>query len=289
MLGCAKSAVQGDYHMHLQKTLPVMLLFGMSACTSEEKTDGDQKAAQTAASGSDSDGDGYSDEEELDAGTDPNDAEDTIYSGGWPYNIDKGSIVDPGWETIAADGATIPNYRAQDQFGDTVDLYDFAGRGRMVVLDVGTKWCGPCKALAEYLSTGDMDSLIWKDEDTNGNGVLDAGEDTDEDGELDLAEYYPWWKSEYSDLRRMVQEGEIYWITILFSDNVSDLATSEDAAEWEEEFPNDSIPVLADTDLVLHDYLDIQSYPAISVLDEDMVFLAYSNGGPYAAFATIFP
>ena len=275
--------------MNRTKTLLVWVATLATGCSSNKDRSDTAAADSPPVPGHDSDGDGYTDEEELDAGTDPEDGGSTIYIGGWPYNLDKGSIADPGWTGEPAEGGIMPNYTAQDQFGDTVSLYDFAGRGNMVVLDVGTKWCGPCKAIAEYLSTGDMSPLIWKNEDSNGNGVLDAGEDLDEDGELDPAEYYPWWKEEYSDLYRMVQEGEIYWITILFSDNDTDPATTEDAAEWEEDYPNDFIPVLADTDLVLHDYLDIQSYPAISVLDQDMAFLAYSNGGPFAAFATIFP
>ena len=212
----------------------------------------------------DSDGDGYTDAQEMHAGTDPNDPTDRIYQGGWPYNMNKDGLISPGWDAIPGPGAMIPEYTAQDQFGDTVNLYDLAGQGKKIVLDVGTEFCGPCKALAAYLSTDDMGHLIWND----------AGE------------YYPWWKAEYSHLYELVQNEDIYWVTILFSEN-EPYTTWEDAAEWEEAFPNEKIIVLADTDLTLYHYLDIQSFPAISVLDENMNFLLYSNSSPAGALQEI--
>jgi len=76
--------------------------------------------------------------------------------------------------------------------------------------------------------------------------------------------------------------------TVLFSKSESSgPAVSDDCEAWHDEFPNDQIPVLADTALELHDYIDVQSYPAMSVLDGDLKFIAYSNSGPYAALAKL--
>ena len=50
----------------------------------------------------DTDSDGYTDGEEVHAGTDPLDPESVIYIGGWPYNMDKESLEDPGWSSKAA-------------------------------------------------------------------------------------------------------------------------------------------------------------------------------------------
>jgi thiol-disulfide isomerase/thioredoxin len=161
-------------------------------------------------------------------------------------------------------GDRIPNYVAVDQFGDLVNLYDFAGHGKKVVLDVGTEFCGPCKAIASYLSTNDQSHLEWSQ-----------------------GGYYPWWSEDYSALHDMVQNEEIYWLTILFSQN--EVLTQENSAAWEETYPNEKIPVLADGELNLYNYLAISSYPAISVVDENMNFLVYSDGGPYDAFAELFP
>jgi len=238
--------------------------------TEETDSDGDglsdseEANLGTNPNESDSDGDGYLDGWEVTEGSDPTDASSSIYQGGWPYYPDK-STIGGDWDEAPAEGSTMPNYIAVDQFGDSVNLHDFAGQGKRIVLDVSTEFCGPCKDIASFLSTADQSSLVWNEE----------------------GEYYPWWKEEYADLYDMVQNEEIYWITILFS--TSDVLTQENSAAWEEEYPNDKIPVLADGELTLYNYLKIESYPAISVLDENMNFLVYSNGGPFAAFAELFP
>ena len=216
----------------------------------------------------DSDGDGYSDFEEHDAGTDPLDTASVIYTGGWPYNPNKDALNDPGWETPGTTGDSVPNFTAYDQYGDLVQLYDFAGRGKPIVLDVGTPWCSPCKALAAYLSTGDMDELVWNDE----------------------GDYYPWWSEDYADLRRMIQDEEIYWITVLFSESDSSGPTDQsDCEAWDAAFPNEHIPVLADSDLALHGFLAIESFPAMSVVDSDMKMVVHSPTGPFDAMRYLFP
>ena len=83
-------------------------------------------------------------------------------------------------------GDRMPNYIAVDQFGDSVNLYDFAGLGKKVVLDMGTEYCGPCKAIASYLSTNDQSNLIWS-----------------------RGGYYPWWKEEYSVGRDVQINGRV--------------------------------------------------------------------------------
>ena len=43
-------------------------------------------------------------------------------------------------------GDVIPDVRGQDQFGDEVSLWQFYGG--LVVLDISTVWCAPCRDLA---------------------------------------------------------------------------------------------------------------------------------------------
>ena len=88
-----------------------------------------------------------------------------------------------------------------DQYGDTVDLYDFASQGVPVVLDIGTPWCSPCKSIAAYLATGDEEHIMWERD-----GVIEP---------------YPWWDESYTGLDQLVANGEVYWITILFSESES--------------------------------------------------------------------
>ena len=185
------------------------------------------------------------------------------YVGGWPFNPDKDELGDPDWATVGAVGAQVPHFTAVDQHGDMVDLYDFAGRGVPIVIDMGTIFCGPCKAIAAYLSTGDMSHLIW---------------DPPEGAEPG---YYPWWSEDYAGLPDMIANGEIFWITVLFNESTSGPSDQAECAEWDEAYPNPNIPVLADTNLELKTWLGIQSYPTLNLLNEDMVLDIHSTGGPY--------
>jgi thiol-disulfide isomerase/thioredoxin len=160
-------------------------------------------------------------------------------------------------------GAQVPHFTAVDQYGDIVDLYDFAGRGAPIVIDMGTIFCGPCKAMAAYLSTGDMSNLVWDPPEGAAPG------------------YYPWWSEDYEGLRDMIANEEIYWLTVLFNESVSGPSDQEECAEWDEAYPNPHIPVLADTNLELKTWLDIQSYPTLNLVSEDMVLEIHSTGGPY--------
>jgi thiol-disulfide isomerase/thioredoxin len=208
----------------------------------------------------DTDNDGYTDGEEVQAGTDPGDSADVIYTGGWPYNMHKDELVDPGWDTVAEVGAMVPDFRAVDQYGDTVHLYDFAGRDKQVVIDMGTIWCAPCKGMAAYLSDGDL------------SHVAD----------------YAWWDSDYEGLHELVRDGEISWITILFSTSESaGPAEQEDCEDWHNQFPNEQIPVLADTDLLLYNWIGVTSYPVLNLANSEMVLEVYTSGGPWEVLQVI--
>tara|TARA_Y100001968_G_C19423922_1_gene753282 strand:+ start:142 stop:873 length:732 start_codon:yes stop_codon:yes gene_type:complete len=231
-------------------------MLALAACSTDPDLDSDgdgltdviEAELGTDPTLADTDADGYTDSQERHAGTDALDPASLIYAGGWPYNINKDSIADPGWDQETSEGLLVPRFRALDQFGDEVDLYDFAGQGVPIVLDLGTWFCDPCKSLAAWLSDGDTSEL-------------------DELG---------WWNDDFVALREKVNSGELYWLTVLFSQGTP--VSQQDASDWDDEWPNEHIPVLADTELQLQGYLDVTAMPHISVVEPDMTLTIWGQG-----------
>jgi len=238
-----------------------LLAAGCSPCFSQgEDDDGDRLSCElelelgTDLALADSDEDGYLDGDEVAEGTDPLDAESRIYTGGWPYNPNKDSIDFPDWDSTAEVGAQMPRFQAVDQYGEIVDVYDLAGHDRQIILDMGTIWCTPCKGMAAYLSDGDTSHV----------------------------EEYAWWESEYEGLYDAVQDGDILWLTVLFSAGGAGPADLSHTEGWHEDYPNDKIPVLADEELLLHDWIDVGAYPVLNLFDDDLTLEIYQNSGPFS-------
>jgi hypothetical protein len=205
----------------------------------------------------DGDGDGYSDEDETHAGTDPSEASSVIYTGGWPYNQDKESIVDPGWESEAATGMVMPRFTAYDQFGEVVDLYDYAYQGVPVAIDMSTQWCTPCQRIASWMAGLDDSSVL---------------------------EEYPWWDPAYEAIPPLVWIGEILWITIIYEDSQHNDAVPQDAVDWDAAFPHPYVAVLADTNKEMHNWIRPTGIPCVNLLNEDMTLMDYQNRGLDGAF-----
>ena len=210
--------------------------------------DGEEKGLGADPLLADTDGDGYHDGLEVHAGTDPGDEDDVIYAGGWPYQPEKDDIEDPGWEGTPAVGATFPRFVGLDQFGDEVDLYDFAFQGKPIAIDLSTWWCGFCQEMA-----------LWLD-------------------------YRPsFYDTLYdSTIPDLVADGEIYWITILFEDFDGNAASHSDVAGWYIAFPNPEVPILLDesgANWSAHtiSYVDPHGIPTVQLLDEDLSFLVYDD------------
>jgi hypothetical protein len=82
----------------------------------------------------DSDGDGHLDGSEYENGTDPNDASDHPYMGGWQVNRCETDPL-PSGNGI---GDVTQDFALTDQFGEEVSLYDFCKN--TVLLITGTYW-----------------------------------------------------------------------------------------------------------------------------------------------------
>jgi peroxiredoxin len=93
----------------------------------------------------DTDGDGYQDGEEVESYTDPTDASDHPYQGGWPIAACRGDVAVSGDQP----GQNTRNFELIDQYGDTLRLHDFCDK--VVILVGSATWCGPCNTDASIL------------------------------------------------------------------------------------------------------------------------------------------
>ncbi|MEE2751527.1 MAG: hypothetical protein VX519_08845, partial [Myxococcota bacterium] len=131
------------------------LEFGTDPELADTDGDGldDYEESQLGTDGTlpDTDGDGYSDFDENQVGSDPTDEDDRIYTGGWPYNGDKDSIDGESLDQRVRVDDTLGRFIGFDQHGEEVDLYDFAGHGKMIAVDTSALDCGPCVGMSMWL------------------------------------------------------------------------------------------------------------------------------------------
>jgi len=92
-------------------------------------TDCEEADLGTDPSLEDTDGDGYTDGEETLGHTDPLESEDHPYAGGWPIAACRDDIVATG----DAEGDIVEDFALEDQFGDTVRLHSFCDRTVLLV------------------------------------------------------------------------------------------------------------------------------------------------------------
>jgi thiol-disulfide isomerase/thioredoxin len=207
-------------------------------------TDQQEQALGLDPSSPDTDGDRYLDADELAEGTDPTDPSSVIYQGGWPYYAGKDALTGgdlPGSQgpevlVAAAVGERFARLVMIDQFGDEVDLFDFYNADKPVVIDISAQWCAPCQELATWLEGEPIPTLqaLWP-----------KGPET-------------------------VEQGSVYWVTVL-GENADHLpAGPETSAQWHEVYPHPAIPVLADGDYVAADYALLRGWPTLVLLEPDL-------------------
>jgi thiol-disulfide isomerase/thioredoxin len=167
-------------------------------------TNDEEAALGTDPDNPDSDGDGFEDGAEIDAGTNPAYAYSHTYIGGYnvgfcdtPYGESATGPTDTvymesGGETYSWDaynvGDVLENFTLLDQHGEMVDLYSFCGKH--IVFAVGAGWCGPCRSVAEGLQA---EQDHWRDSNVQFIEII-SGDNSNEAPDQAFLES---WHSEY--------------------------------------------------------------------------------------------
>ncbi len=214
---------------------------------------------------------------------------DDYYFGGWPINSIKDSIVganispdcsenlkEPlcecasnqdcesgecfssprvGRYCLQGKGTVFPRIVLQDQYREKVDLYDFAGNGKMILIELSTSWCQPCKDLSDWLA----------------NDIPNITENRN-------------WKDQYNVIKDLILNDEIYFINIMLQDSYRDPASIETLEDWFQMYPSDNIPVLADENHILLNWLRPTGYPTVILLNDKMEIVQFSIRGWHDAF-----
>ena len=96
-------------------------------------TDDDELELGTDPQSSDTDFDGWSDPEELARNTDPADGADVPYTGGWPIGDCRDSVQADASLSV---GGIAPDFELVDMYGDTVRLQTPSGETELTILSV---------------------------------------------------------------------------------------------------------------------------------------------------------
>ena len=246
----------------------------------------------------DSDGDGLSDAEEIELGTDPNDADSD------DDGLDDGEEVEAETDPMDSDSD-------DDGFSDGEEWAE--GSDPTDGSDTPFAYIGGWPVSSDAVKDGISDPGWSRSGLTEGStmwrftGVDQFGEEVDlydmayqgKDVVVDLSgawcywchEIAAWLEHESSDfdaymssypflqhLPDMIDDGEVLWVTILDADQSGRAASASTVADWADWYPHDKIPVLADeSGSEVAEYVNVYGYPTVWLLDESMMIVEYDR------------
>ena len=216
------------------------------------------------------------------------------YFGGWPVNSNKAAINDPGvtpecgkrednllsvgcecssdnqcesgkcfkgYSSVGAycyptKGTVFPRFKLIDQFGEDVDLYDFGGHGKLIVIEISAAWCLPCKQLSDWMANDNKAVTLHKQ-----------------------------WKPEYNQLKTIFAEQDVFFINIQTSNQYKEPPSLESLEYWYQEYEDEYIPILGDISGDFRNWVKNSAFPTVIILNDQMEIVRFSNRGWQDAFS----
>ena len=223
--------------------------------TDEDRlNDGDELDLGTDPFEPDTDNDTYLDGWEVAEGTDPLDEDSRIYQGYWSYNPDKDDYKRSDSFERPKVGKALYDMRMVDQFGDEVSMYDLAGQGKPILMDISAEWCGPCHYMAMWLAGGDYSQY---------------------------SEWPSWMNflnGSWSSVPEKIAAGDIIWVTVLSQDRNGNPPDAGLIASWESSYPNENIPLLLDAEMDWMYCYSSYGLPSVFMFDENLETIAVPSG-----------
>ena len=156
---------------------------------------------------------------------------------------------------MPSEGDDFPDFYSLNQFEELISINNIETKGKYVLLEMGTTWCAPCNVLASWLAWDDNEIQTKK-----------------------------WWRTEYKEIKKLINNNEVIFITVLYEDENRNNATFDTVYEWYDNFPDQHTIILSDNNKELHKWLKPTGIPAVTLLDSNMKIISYTNRGLNVAF-----
>ena len=254
-----------------------------AASDDDDDTSGDDDTAEV-----DTDGDGLTDAEEADLGTDPELA-DTDADGLTDFEeVEAGT--DP--LLVDSDGDTYSDFDEVNYGTDPLDPEDRiyigywpynANKDQIEGLAFGQS-VGVGDVIGHFIGPdpNEQDVDLYDFAGQGVNTIVDVSAGwcgyCQEWAKLLAGQtsYFDSW-SDFDLLDDLVNDGSLQWVTILSENNFGGAPTSFNCQNWDGAWPNENVPVLADLEQVMPGHVDVYGYPTMVLVDENMEVIAYNR------------
>ena len=99
-------------------------------------------------------------------------------------------------------GSMVPELKGVNQYGDEFSLYDIAQKGKPIIIELCSSSGKACQ-----------DFSAWKSYQN------------------DYAVTKKWWKEKFTGIRKLLDNNDVYWVTIIHTDENKNPATSDTVSE----------------------------------------------------------